>query len=216
MRALIASGAGRYADPWHPFPRTTPLLVTTLTDVGFDVGVDDDVDRALTRLDGVDLLVLNAGAPEDGAPPADEAAEGLTVALTRGIGVLSVHIGLRSLQEHPGGPELLGGLWVDDVSWHPEFGRASIQGAALPDGTPIADFDVDDEKYLDLGLSGERTEVAHHEHDGMRSPTAWVREVGAARIAVDLLGHDERSYDSAGHRTLLASLAWWAARRPSP
>lgn len=212
MRALIASGAGRYADPWHPFPRTTPLVSAVLADAGFDVSVDDDLDSALTRLAGIDLLVLHAGAPADGAPPPDAAAIGLADALARGIGVLSVHIGLRSLQAHPGGPELLGGRWVDDVSWHPPLGRTIIRGGALPGGGDVADFDVDDERYLDLQLIGARTEVAHHEHDGVRSPTAWVREVGAARIAVDLLGHDERSYDSAGRRALLGALAAWAAR----
>lgn len=212
MRALIASGAGRYADPWHPFPRTTPLVAGALADAGFDAAVVDDVDRALTRLDGVDLLVLHAGAPVDGAPPPDEAITALADALTRGMGILSVHIGLRCLQAHPGGPELLGGRWADDVSWHPPLGRTRVHGGLLPGGRPVADFDVEDERYLDLQLLGDRVEVAHHEHEGVRAPTAWVREVGAARIAVDLLGHDERSYDSAGRRGLLAALATWAAR----
>lgn len=215
MRALIASGTGRYADPWHPFERTTPLLTTALTDAGFEVAVEDDVDRALTRLAGVDLLVLNAGAPADGEAPPAHAGKGLDSALASGMGILAIHIGLRSLQEHAGGPELLGGRWVDDVSWHPPLGVTPIRGGVLPDGTPIADFDVEDERYLGLRLTDDRAEVAHHAHDGRTAPTAWVREAGAARVAVDLLGHDERSYDSAGHRTMLVSLAWWAARRAS-
>ncbi|GEP48098.1 hypothetical protein MSA03_16060 [Microbacterium saccharophilum] len=212
MRSLIASGAGRYADPWHPFPRTTPLVSATLADAGFDVSVDDDVDRALTRLGGVDLLVLHAGAPSDDAPLPDDAAAGLAAAVARGIGILAVHIGIRCLQAHPGGPELLGGLWVDDVSWHPPLGVTPIRGGMLPGGGPIADFEVEDERYLGLQLLGERVEVAHHVHEGTSARTAWVREVGAARIAVDLLGHDERSYDSAGRRAMLAALAGWAAR----
>lgn len=32
MKALIASGNGRYEDPWHPFPRTSALLGAILQD----------------------------------------------------------------------------------------------------------------------------------------------------------------------------------------
>jgi type 1 glutamine amidotransferase len=53
--------------------------------------------------------------------------------------------------------------------------------------------------------------VATHEVDGVIYPTAWTRVVGRARVAADLLGHDERSYDSEGHRALLSNLARWAS-----
>src|SRR5699024_9887359 len=63
MRALVASGSGRYADPWHPFPKTSPLLAEILSGSGFEVDVDDDVDASMGRLEGVDLLVVNAADP---------------------------------------------------------------------------------------------------------------------------------------------------------
>ena len=46
MRALIASGSGRYGDPWHPFPETSVLVARILTEAGFDTTVDDDVAAA--------------------------------------------------------------------------------------------------------------------------------------------------------------------------
>ena len=62
-RAVIATGTGRYGDPWHPFSETSARIAALLRDDGWDVTVDDDVDRALAHLDGFDLLVVNAGDP---------------------------------------------------------------------------------------------------------------------------------------------------------
>ena len=43
------------------------------------------------------------------------------------------------------------------------------------------------------------------------APVATPTTFGRARVAVDVLGHDERSYGSPGHRALLRDLARWAA-----
>ena len=65
MRAIILSGSGRYADPWHPYPDTTERLAAIVGEAGFDVEVRDDVDAALATLgDDVRLLVVNAGDPD--------------------------------------------------------------------------------------------------------------------------------------------------------
>ena len=221
--AVIASGSGRYADPWHPFARTSALLADTLRESGFDVTVDDDVDAALTRLDGADLLVVNAGDPwrdHDGdegvsasraTRPAAASVSGLQDALTRGIGVLAMHLSVGSLRDYPSWAPAIGALWVPGASWHPEIGDVEIGGGMLPDGEAVSGFTVFDERYCRLQQLGERTVVATQVTDGERMPTAWVRTHGAARVAVDTLGHDERSYDSAGHRRLIGTLARWAA-----
>lgn len=224
-RALIASGAGRYGDPWHPFAETSALLAEVLTDTGFAVVVDSDVDGALTRLEGVDLLVVNAGDPwrdgaAFGAPVA--AVAGLTAALGRGMGVLAVHSAVSSLRDHPLWAAAIGAVWLPGVSMHPEIGRARITGGASAGsvgsgcGAPFAveDFEVFDERYCRLQRIGDSTIVATHvgAAPGDVEPTAWVREVGAARVAVSVLGHDARAYESPGHRALLRTLALWAAR----
>lgn len=217
MRALIASGSGRYADPWHPFPRTTPLIAEVLEGAGFTVDIDDDVDAAMTRLDGIDLLVLNAGHPSESGPGTtpQQSIDGFDAALQRGIGILAVHCALSSMPDYPQWAGAVGGRWVQDVSWHPPIGTATVTGRDLPDGSPISGFEVFDERYLGLEQLGHSHTVAEHEHEGAIEPAAWVREVGASRAAVDTLGHDERSYDSAGRRELLARLALWAAGAPS-
>lgn len=215
MRALLASGAGRYCDAWHPFSRTSALLAEVLEGAGFAVDVDEDVDAAMERLADVDLLVVNAGDPwrDDRAPlPMQSAgAAALSSALDAGIGVLALHCAVASLRDYPSWALALGAVWVPGASWHPPLDRARIHGAAFVDGDPVADFDVVDERYLRLQRIGDSHVVAWHDGELSPEPTAWIRHFGASRIAVDVLGHDERSYQSSGHRRLISQLARWAA-----
>lgn len=216
-RVRIASGSDRYADPWHPFARTSALLAEILDDAGFIVEIVDDVEAAMTLLGGVDLLVVNAGDPwraDDGGVPApDDSVSGLAEALDRGIGILAMHSAVSSLRDYPEWAAAIGAIWVPGLSFHPPSDLAAIRGVAALDGIEIESFHVFDERYCRLQIIGSSRVVAEHGAQGVTYPTAWVREHGAARIAVDVLGHDERSYDSAGHRALIVALARWSARR---
>ncbi len=226
MRAQLITGSGRYADPWHPYPETSARLADVLDGAGFDVAVDEDVEGALTRLDGVDLLVVNAGDPwrsaDDGAgpdttaPPPPESVAGLARALDRGTGVLALHAAVASLRDYPSWAPATGAVWLPGVSWHPPRGPVEVRGGSLPDGTRLPDVVAVDELYQRLQPVGGRHVVAWHEQDGRRVASAWVREHGASRVAVDVLGHDAESYDSATHRRLVAALARWAARATVP
>ncbi|WP_345752621.1 ThuA domain-containing protein [Microbacterium rhizophilus] len=215
MRAVVATGEGRYADPWHPFAETSDLLRAVLEEAGLEVAVAP-VDDALRRLDGVDLLVVNAGDPWRDDPPAVGApaasVAGLEAALERGIGVLAMHASLSSLRDHAAWAPATGGVWLPGVSMHPPIGEAAFAWADHPlaGAEPLAAFD---ERYAFLQAVGDREVVATHEHAGVAHPVVWVRERGRSRVAVDLLGHDARSYDSPAHRALIARLAAWAAAR---
>lgn len=212
-RALVLTGSGRYADPWHPFAETGARLAEVLTEHGWAVEVSDDVDTGMTRLDGIDLVAVNAGDPwrdgSRGAPPAS--VQGFASALERGIGVLALHAAVSSLRDYPEWASALGAMWVPTLSFHPEAGETVIQ--VEPDTVPAevpSTFHVHDERYCALQRLGGRTVVAWHEGDGAKEAAAWVREHGNARVAVDVLGHDARSFDASGHRTLVAALAAWA------
>lgn len=217
-RALIATGTGRYAEPWHPFEETSDRLRLVLEATGFDA-VIAPVDEGLQRLDGVDLLVVNAGDPwrdggSVGAPA--ESIVGLDAALDRGIGILALHAALASLRDYAAWASATGGVWLPGVSMHPPISDAEFAWADHPlaGDEPLVAFD---ERYAFLQAIGASEVVATHEHDGVIHPVVWTREhrggEGVSRVALDLLGHDARSYDSPSHRALIARLADWATGR---
>lgn len=218
-RAVIASGAGRYADPWHPFAATSARLAEALRADGWEVAVDDDVDRALAHLSGADLLVVNAGDPwRDGSHElehrADPAADaGLRAAIARGIGIVAVHAALSTLRDHPAWRAAIGGEWVPGRSRHPPLGdaRVRVTDPAHPITARMPGLDLVDERYADLAVDAGAHVLAMHDVDGADHPAVWVREE-PARVVVSTLGHDERAYDCADLVTLLQRAARWAAR----
>lgn len=218
-RAVIATGTGRYGDPWHPFPATSARIASALRDDGWVVDVDDDVDHALAHLDGVDLLVVNAGDPwRDGDTElehhADPAADGgLRSAIEHGIGIIAVHAALSTLRDHPIWREAIGGAWEPGRSWHPPIADAHVR--VVDDEHPVTTgapgFDVFDERYCDLAVDDGARLLAVHDVDGAAHAAVWVRDQ-PTRAVVSTLGHDERAYDSPENIALLQRAARWAAR----
>ncbi|PVE94656.1 ThuA domain-containing protein [Microbacterium sp. TPD7012] len=227
--ALILTGTGRYSDPWHAYSETSPLLAELARAAGFSPRIETGADGALRRLDdGVRLLVINAGDPEgpdsvdptgtrtpatEPEEPVASLAEGdaaLASALDRGIGILAMHSAAASLRDYPSYERALGGRWVRGRSWHPDFGEAHVRlDPEHPLAAGLRDFAVDDERYTDLRLDAEIDRLASHEHDGLPYPLVWTRDLGRSRVVYDALGHDPRSYASAGHRELLARALRW-------
>lgn len=226
-RALLLSGAARYADPWHPFARTSAAIADVLAGEGFEVELRDDVDAALAGLVGSapDLLVVNVGDPNgprpDGTPGEPDAAldalsrAGLLAHLEAGRPLLGLHVSSTSFRFVPEWERILGGVWVRGTTMHPEYGRAHIHvdTDAHPIVAGIHDFDVDDERYswmrVDPGVRG----LVWQEHEGVRHPLLWTHRFGTAPVVYDALGHDERSYESGPRRELLARSARWLLGR---
>lgn len=216
-RAVIACGTGRYADPWHPFPATSVRIADLLERDGWQIDAIIDPDRALGTLEGVDLLVVNAGDPwrgdeaERGADPAAEA--GLDAALDRGIGILAMHSALSTLRDYPRWREAIGGWWEPGHSWHPPLGETEVRvvDTSHPVTSGMQAFTVVDERYCELVLAEGNHVLAVHDVEGAAHPAVWARE-SPVRAVVSSLGHDERSYDSEEHRMLLARAARWTAR----
>lgn len=210
-KTVILTGTGRYADPWHPFDETTARLDELLTGAGHDVVVETDVDDGMHRLAGADLVVVNAGDPwRGGARGVDAAAvAAFDAALERGVGVLAMHCAVASLRDYPRWGGSIGAIWLPSLSFHPPHGPMDV---TVETGHGSY-FTVADERYCALQLTGDRDVVAWHAgDDGSPEAAAWRRNVGPSRVGVDVLGHDERSYDSEGHRALLIRLADWCAR----
>ncbi|WP_022893003.1 ThuA domain-containing protein [Agromyces subbeticus] len=231
MHAVMLTGSGRYSDPWHPYTETSPRLTELAEAAGFAVTAATDIDTALADLpDDVQLLIVNAGDPA--GPAAEEAGPGeetadvaliaranaaLEAAIERGIGILAVHAAAASLRDYPAYERALGARWERERSWHPPIGDAHVHvvgNHAIAEG--LGDFTVFDERYTDFRLDAVIEPIAEHEHDGTRHPLVWAREFGRSRLVYDALGHDARSYDSAGHCELLERSLAWLGRVPAP
>ena len=225
MRAIILSGAGRYADPWHPYAETSARLAPLVAAAGFEVEVREDVDAALATLsDDVTLLVVNAADPDgpvpdgvelDAVPPIDEAA--FDAAIERGIGILAMHSAASSLRDYAAFDRAVGGRWEPDVSWHPPLGESLVHLVGNhPVREGLGDFTVHDERYTALRLHDVIEPIGEHEEGGARHPFIWAREFGRSRLVYDALGHDARSYDSEGHLALIARALEWLSHVPAP
>ena len=214
MRALIASGAGRYSDPWHDLARTSAALQRILVEAGFETRVVHDLDAALAALEEVDLLVVNAtdpwrnGETGKGASPAGTA--GLEAAVERGIGVLCVHNAISSLRDYPLWRRLVGGDWIPGVSGHPPRGLLEVRMTRTVPGVPAA-FTLLDEGYTFLEVDPDVQIAAEHLLDGRSHPLFWTRTAGRTRVVYDALGHDAASYRSPAHVALLSRAVEWAA-----
>src|SRR6185437_13791864 len=211
-RSLILSGGGEYRDPWHPFAATSERLAGLLWNLGHEVEVSEFVGERVADLRGWDLVVVNAAA----GPQADTgaAAAGLRAALSRGVGVLAVHVGACTLLRLPEWEAVTGAAWVSGRSAHPKAGpcRITTYPERHPVCTPVTDFDIIDERYVRLRTAPDVVPLAAHEHEGEVHPLLWARVLGRSRVVTDALGHDERSYDSAAHRELISRAAQWLTR----
>lgn len=216
--ALILSGTGRYADPWHPFAETSAAIADLLRDHGLTVETAADVDTTLEGFQDPaawpDLLVVNVGLPRDGgaSPGTDAAREGLDAWEAGGRPLLALHSSATSFVDSESWEAALGGRWVRDVSMHPEYGAANILlEGSFPVGIP--DFTLDDERYSWLRTSPDAVVHARHEHEGHLHPLMWSLErpvgTGSARSFYDALGHDAASYSSPEHRELLKRAVDW-------
>src|SRR3954452_10331607 len=109
--ALILSGAREYADRWHPFPETSRRLGAVLAGVGCCVEITENLLGRLSDLDGADLVVVNAAAGPSGCERAG-VERALKRFLARGGGIFAVHVGVCSLLDLPGWPEVSGAAWI--------------------------------------------------------------------------------------------------------
>jgi uncharacterized protein len=211
-RSVILSGGGEYSDPWHPFAATSERIGSVLAALGHDVEISESVAERAADLCGCDLIVVNAAV----GPAADTRAAraGLAAALRRGLGVLAIHVGACGLLRWPAWEQVTGAAWVSGRSTHSRVGpgRVITYPARHRICAPVPDFDVMDERYVFLRVAPGIFPLAAHEHDGVLHPLLWAREAGRSRIVTDLLGHDERSYDSPEHSQLVSRAAQWLTR----
>lgn len=215
---VIVSGAGRYADPWHPFAQTSAAIAGILREAGLAATVTEDVDGRLADLSGVDLLVVNVGNPKEVVPGDARVRAGLAGYAASGGAILAFHVSSTSFPGVPEWESILGGIWVRGTTMHPPLDRARIR--IFPDRHQIvaglADFELDDERYSYLRVNQGVTVLADQRYDGVDHPVVWVNSSGGHRVVYDALGHDTRSFASPEHRLLVQRAARWLLGQSMP
>ena len=210
---LIISGAGDYADSWHPFAETSARLAELIGSLGHRVEVSETVEESLCALDDQRLVVINIGNPASPRPTSTmiEIQEALLAHLDGGGGLLGMHVSATSFTTMPRWPEILGGHWVRGTTMHPplDLARIRLHAGVHPVAGDDAELEVLDERYSYLDVRDDVVVLGDHEHDGLIHPMIWAREHGAGRVVYDGLGHDSRSYDSPAHRDLLRRAVSW-------
>ncbi|MGX5682105.1 ThuA domain-containing protein [Schumannella luteola] len=210
--ALLLSGVGRYADPWHPFGPTSDVIAAVATSRGFSVTIADDVDAAVAALEHgalPDLLIANLGKPVDGMPsPAAPAA--LERALAE-VPLLAIHAAANSFPDSDAWAAAVGARWIDGTSWHPDYGPTTVSVTPAGDQFGLEPFDTVDERYHALRPAAERSVLLEVESDGGGAePVAWLVG-GSPRRAYSALGHDVAAYDAGAVRDLVSRLVEWVA-----
>jgi type 1 glutamine amidotransferase len=213
---LIISGADDYGDPWHRFADTSQRLAQIIVGLGHHVTVSDVAEQALADPGEPDLIVVNIGKPRDARPQSriDAAERGLDRHLKRGGALLGIHVSATSMTTMSRWSQTLGGHWVPGRTMHPkqDLFTVVVHPGAHPIVDGLANFTVFDERYSYLHTNPDITVVCEQFTDGRSHPIVWARESGSARVVYDGLGHDTRSYDSAGHVDLLRRTARWLLR----
>src|SRR5690349_6043256 len=126
-RCVLISGAGDYADPWHPFDETARRLAAILEPAAGGVEVRTDVEDALAeQAGGAELLVVNVGNAGPGTPSA-AARGGLHRHLEAGRGLLVLHVSTTAFPDWPDWEAVVGGRWVEGLTFHPEQGTFTVR-----------------------------------------------------------------------------------------
>jgi type 1 glutamine amidotransferase len=213
---LIISGAGDYGDPWHRFGETSQRVAQVIAGLRHQVTVSDAVEQALADPGEPDLIVINIGNPRKARPQSriDAAELGLDRHLQRGGALLGIHVSATSMTTMSRWSEMLGGHWVRGRTMHPEqdLFTVLVKSSSHPIVDGMANFTVFDERYSYLHTNPDITVMCEQSTDGQFHPIVWARQYGPARVVYNGLGHDIRSYESAGHVDLLRRTVAWLLR----
>lgn len=205
-------------------------MTRLLSGRGYDVAAVTQVDELVSALEEpTHLLVLGACwfsmtddryTPEQRAEFAVSATAELKASLRSvihaGTPLLALHTAVLCFDGWSEWSTWLGAEWNWQTSFHPPPSALDVtinmQAAGRLGAVKTVDcFSVVDEEYQGLDVAGHVDVVAA---SAAGHPLAWVCSESPARVAVDLLGHDQQSLEQPGHQLLLNGLLDWLTAHP--
>lgn len=228
MKLLVLSG-GR-----HPYAESTPVLGEFLRAAGHEVTITEDATILANTADmrAYDALVFNTrreNLPDFGDLALSQAEqEGMVDYIRSGKAFVCLHIATAVPSVWPEYHNITGGGWITGTSFHPPYGQftVTISNPDHPGTRGVSDFTIDDELYMGLAFHEDNDVFITADADAgtypwgpERKPThmpagtfplGWTRQYGDGKVFVLLLGHDAKSFGSAGFQKLVLNGIDWA------
>jgi len=229
----VLVGAGRYADPWHDHAAQGDEVAQVARALGHEVRVRSTRPSTFHDLaqqpgpDGApwvpDVLVVAAsgdpGQQPDDDSPAWQSFHDARQALVERVAVLALHASALAFADDPRWAATIGGRWVPDRSWHPDYGPTTFRAVdhEHPVTWSLGAVTAHDERYADLAVDPGAhvlvvADVTPDEAQGRGTPgehpVVWAAP-GPRKVLYDALGHDARAMSSPSRRALLTSELSW-------
>ena len=222
MDLLVISGGT------HPYEESTPVLTRFLIQAGHTVTVTEDASILADtgRMSGFDALVFNTMRVRELTLTEGEQA-GMKDYISSGKGFVCIHISGCVPETWPEYQQITGGGWVLGTSFHPPYGKFTVNVAqdSHPGVDGVSDFETNDELYMgidyqdgnDVFLSADHEEWTDDRRGqdadpmpGGTFPLGWTRSYGDGRVFVTLLGHDGLSFETPEFQKIVLNGISWA------
>jgi putative membrane-bound dehydrogenase-like protein len=225
LRVFIRGGVKTHGPNQHDHPRFVTEWTKLLSGRGMTVTGDLDFPES-EQLQRTDVLVIYAA---DGMKIAGERRRDLEKLLQRGGGLVVLHDGVVSGDQHEWAKSIIGGAWrwpsadlpkEKATKWFESNVGVCWVDQDHPISRGISNFDWQDEIYYDMDLAPDIGVLATSFHNvHIIAPQIWTYEktlAGGAkpyRAFVSLPGHEFDVFNSPQYRTVLLRGIAWAGQR---
>ncbi len=224
LRVFIRAGVKTHGPGQHDHPQFLKDWVPLLNERGLKA------DGAMTfptaaQLEATDVLVIFAA---DGMKITGDDRAAFEKFLQRGGGVVVLHDGVVSGDQHEWCKSVIGGAWIWPKNAPEKKGTRWLEGLVgfyviepeHPITRGVSNFDWKDEIYYDLDMSPDVTVLATSFHDVHTiAPQMWTYEktwdggTKPYRAFVSIPGHEYVSFGLPHHRAMLMRGIAWAGGR---
>lgn len=220
LRVFIRAGVKTHGPGQHDHPRFLGDYTRLLAERGAKVDGAMEFPSA-QQLENTDVLVIFAA---DGMKVVGDQRAAFEKFLQRGGGLVVLHDGVVSGDQHEWAKQVMGGAWRWDgekpTKWYEGEVGVYFVNTDHPVSRGISNFDWKDEIYYDLDMAPDVNVLATSFHTVfVIAPQVWTYEKtwpGGSkpyRSIVSLPGHEYVSFQSPHYRAMvLRSIAWAGGR----